>query len=108
MGIDKRIDVGPRQLAVVLALLQEHLPHTEVWAYGSRVVGTSTDRSDLDLVAFARPDQLERIYDLREAFDESDLPFRVDLFVWDQIPDSFKARIRSEHTILASVQARGP
>ena len=32
------------------ALLREHLPGVEVWAYGSRVNGRSHDGSDLDLV----------------------------------------------------------
>ncbi len=32
------------------ALLREHLPDVEVWAYGSRVNGRSHDGSDLDLV----------------------------------------------------------
>ncbi len=32
------------------SLLREHLPHVEVWAYGSRVTGRSHDGSDLDLV----------------------------------------------------------
>ena len=37
---------------------------------------------------------------LREAFEESDLPFRVDLFVWDRIPEQFKAQIEAEHVEL--------
>ena len=31
------------------ALLREHVPGVEVWAYGSRVNGESHDGSDLDL-----------------------------------------------------------
>ena len=108
MGLAKRIDVTPTHLGLVLDLLRKYFPRTEVWAHGSRVVGNSTDRSDLDLVAFSGPDQLEHIFDLREAFDESDLPFRVDLFVWDEIPDSFKARIRSKYATLTKAQTPGP
>ena len=33
------------------ALLSEHVPGVEVWAYGSRVNGRSHDGSDLDLGA---------------------------------------------------------
>ncbi len=33
------------------ALLSEHVPGVEVWAYGSRVNGESHEGSDLDLVA---------------------------------------------------------
>ena len=47
------------------ALLREHVPGVEVWAYGSRVNGESHDGSDLDLAAVLStqggPMPLERI-----------------------------------------------
>ncbi|WP_148307620.1 nucleotidyltransferase family protein [endosymbiont of unidentified scaly snail isolate Monju] len=36
--------------------------------------------SDLDLVVFAGPAQKNVVAELREAFEENELPFRVDLF----------------------------
>ena len=102
MGIaPPAIDVTAAARRTVLALLERHLPNTTVWAYGSRVKWTSRSASDLDLAAFARPEQSARVAELREAFDESDLPFSVDLFVWDEISDSFRKRIETEHAILA-------
>ena len=83
-----------------MALLNRYLPDTTAWAYGSRVKWTSRPESDLDLVVFARPEQGVRVAELREAFEESDLPFRVDLFVWDEVPESFKARIEGDHVVL--------
>ena len=65
----------------VLALLQQYLPNTEVWAYGSRVQFTAKPYSDLDMVAFAGKEQGQAVANLHEAFEESDLPFRVDVFV---------------------------
>ena len=94
------IDITAEQRRTVLALLNRHLPGTTVWACGSRVKWTSRPESDLDLVAFARPEQSARVADLREAFEESNLPFRVDLFVWDETPESFRARIEAEHVML--------
>ena len=35
------------------------------------------------------------MYDLKEAFEESNLPFRVDVFVWDSTPECFKRRIET-------------
>ena len=94
---------------MVLALVERHLPGTRVWAYGSRVRGTTRRKSDLDLVVFAAPEQWVEVGDLREAFEESDLPFRVDLFVWDDLPESFRERIRNEYAVLAEASgARGP
>ena len=100
MGIDRAIDVTGEQYQALLNLLQHYLPGTEVWAYGSRVRWTSKPESDLDLVAFAEPGKRGRVAELREAFEESDLPFRVDLFVWDDIPESFHKAIESERIVL--------
>ena len=94
------VDITADQRRTILALLNRHLPGTTVWACGSRTKWTSRPESDLDLVAFARPEQSARVADLREAFEESNLPFRVDLFVWDEAPESFRARIEAEHVVL--------
>ena len=56
--------------------------------------------SDLDLVVFAAKEQSRQVSDLRESLEESDLPFRVDLFVWEELPDSFQKNIENFHAIL--------
>lgn len=101
MGIAPAIDLTAGQRRTVLSLLRRHLPNTVVWAYGSRVKWTSGPTSDLDLVAFATPQQGPRIAELREAFEDSTLPFVVDLFVWDDVPMDFRKRIEAEHVALA-------
>ena len=100
MGMTPAIDITAEQRGTVLALLNRHLPDTTTWAYGSRVKWTSRPGSDLDLVVFSRPEQGARVAELREAFEESDLPFRVDLFVWDEVPEGFKARIEGDRVVL--------
>ena len=101
MGVDEAIDITTAERKTVLDLLDRHLPNTTAWVYGSRVKWTSRPQSDLDLVVFPTPAQRGRVGDLREAFDESDLPFRIDLFVWDDVPASFRTRIEAEHVPLA-------
>ena len=101
MGVDADIDITTEDRKTVLTLLQRHLPGTAAWVYGSRVKWTSRPQSDLDLVVFATPKQRRQVGDLREAFEESNLPFRVDLFVWEDLPDSFRRRIEAEHVLLA-------
>ena len=101
MGMASTIDLTADQRRTVLRLLNRHLPNTTVWAYGSRVKWTSHPASDLDLVAFAKPEQGPRLAELREAFDDSFLPFRVDLFVWDDVPKDFRKRIEADHVVLA-------
>ena len=98
------IDITAKQRQMILSLLERHLPGTAAWAYGSRVKQKSQPTSDLDLVVFATPEQDRRVGDLREAFEESDLPFRVDLFVWNEVPESFRKHIKVEHVILMEKQ----
>ena len=107
MGLDRPIDITAEQRKTLLALLRQHLPGTTAWVYGSRVKWTARPESDLDLVVFATHAQERRVSDLRDAFEESSLPFRVDLFVWDSIPEQFRERIEQEHVVLVEKVERG-
>ena len=100
MGVDRAIDITAKQRKIVTDLLERHLPNTTAWVYGSRVKWTARPQSDLDMVVFATPEQNGRVSDLREAFEESNLPFRVDLFVWAAVPEQFRKQIKSEHVVL--------
>ena len=94
------IDLTAAQRKEVAALLQRYLPDTEVWAYGSRVKCTAKPHSDLDMVAFASKEQSQAVASLREAFEESYLPFRVDLFVWDEVPEGFHGNIEEARVVV--------
>ena len=94
------IDLTLSQRREVTTLLNRCLPNTEVWAYGSRVNFTAEPSSDLDMVAFASKEQSQAIANLREAFEESCLPFRVDLFVWDDLPKEFYKNIEKARVVV--------
>ena len=101
MGIDPAIDITTEQRKTVLSLLEKHLPNTTVWVYGSRVKWTTHTQSDLDMVVFATPEQNSQVFDLREALEESNLPFRVDLFVWDDVPERFRKHIKQDYVVFS-------
>lgn len=102
MAVDRPIDVEPQHLKTLLGLLAQYLPDTTVWAFGSRVKWTSRPDSDLDLVVFAKEDQHPKVYQLKEALEESNLPFRVDVLVWDVISEAFHNNIRQEYVVLTT------
>lgn len=104
MDVDTAVDITAEERSTVLALLERHLPGTTAWVYGSRAKWTSNPQSDLDLVVFSKPEQRRQVNDLREAFDESTLPFRVDLFVWDEVADSFGREIERDHAVLVETE----
>ncbi len=107
MGLDRSIDITAEERKTVLILLARYLPNTTAWVYGSRVKWTARPESDLDVVVFATPEQAGRVSELREAFEESNLPFRVDLFVWDEVSEQFCKQIQAEHVVLVEREERG-
>jgi DNA polymerase sigma len=98
-----KLDLRPPHLALLRALLQQHLPQAEVWAYGSRVNGNGHDASDLDLVV-RRPNDLKQetpeVGELQEACSESNLPIRVELVDWARIPASFQREIERAYVVV--------
>ena len=98
-----RIDVSPEHRRIVLDLLAEYLPKAgKVWVFGSRATGRARRYSDLDLAIDAgRRLTLDECAILAEAFEESDLPYRVDIVDWHAIDDRFRSLIKAERVFLA-------
>ncbi len=95
MATNGELDVAPEQLAIVQAILREHVPDHEVWAFGSRATGTAKPFSDLDLAIITdAPLPLGTIGALEEAFTESDLSWKVDVVDWAIIDGGFRERVR--------------
>ncbi len=100
MGMTDAIDLTTEQRNTLSDLLRRFLPGVAVWAYGSRVKWTARPNSDLDLVAFATPAQLPQVAEFKDALAESNLPFPVDLHVWDEVPERFREIIRKEYVVV--------
>lgn len=94
------IDLPQDHLAIVKDILQQYIPNRAVWAFGSRVKGTTQKHSDLDLCIFGKPLSISEITSLREAFSESNLPFRIDIVQWKEISKDFQAVVKKSHTVL--------
>ena len=94
------IDITSVQRDLIVDLVKRFIPGVAVWAYGSRVKGSSRPGSDLDLIAFTTPEQRGAISALKEAFEESSLPFRVDVLVWDEVPENFRKNISKQYVAI--------
>ena len=89
------------------ALLRRHLPGVEAWAYGSRVNGESHPGSDLDLALRGPgldPLPADKLLDLAEAFERSNIPILVQAHDWTRLPESFHQEIERRHVVLAGRQ----
>ena len=88
------IDLSPHHLETVKRILDEHVPGCEVKAFGSRATWTATDYSDLDLLVLGQSEVAgATLSRLNEAFEESDLPMRVDVVDWHGISPAFRKLI---------------
>ena len=79
-------------LQEVVAILRKNLPvGAKAWAFGSRISNKVHRGSDLDLAIDAnRKLTIEEVIALEVAFEESDLPFRVDIVDLNQVTPTFK------------------
>jgi uncharacterized protein len=95
------LDVAEKHLLTIKNILAEYVGDCEVRAFGSRVTGTARNHSDLDLAVVGKGRLTRRTKTLlREAFEESDLPFRVDIVDYNAISESFRAVIDAAHEVL--------
>ena len=95
------IDLTPHHLGTVRRILAAHVPAGEIRAFGSRATWTAKDYSDLDLaIVGAEPLGWGVLARLQEAFEESDLPMRVDVHDWHTIPTRFREVIERDYVVL--------
>lgn len=95
------IDVSPDQLRLVRSILSAYVSGIEVRAFGSRVDGSAKPHSDLDLAIMTKSPLPSRTAALlREAFSESNLPFRVDIIDWAEISESFRKIIQEKSELI--------
>ena len=90
------IDISTENWRIVRDILQRYVPDREVWAFGSRAKWTAKEFSDLDIAIIGdKPLSIALTADLREAFQESALPFKVDIVDWANITPSFRQVIQA-------------
>lgn len=93
------LQIEPRHLKIVLDILGPHATHTAV--FGSRAKGTARTLSDLDLVmriSIAPTD----IAKLRAAFEESNLPYKVDLVLISDLSADFRELVEKDFVPLTA------
>jgi uncharacterized protein len=94
------LDLMPAHLKIVFDILQKHAPPAEVFAFGSRVSGCARKYSNLDL-AVTLPDPLSfrTLRQLKDAFEDFDLPTCLDIVDWTQADPDFNRLVSTQKTI---------
>jgi len=95
------INLAEKHLAIVKIILSRLLPGAEIWVFGSRVTSNYKKYSDLDLlVRYAEKIGQKEMYKLMDAFEESDLPIKVDVLDWNTIDTDFQEIVAKRYEVL--------
>ena len=97
------VDIRPDHLAIVQGILFRHLPAgVKVWVFGSRANWTTKDSSDLDLALECESKLSHKVLGaLKDAFEDSALPYTVDVVDLNRIGDSFRQIVESQKVPLS-------
>ncbi|AOS83220.1 hypothetical protein BIU88_03115 [Chlorobaculum limnaeum] len=88
------LDLKPHELETVRNILNRFVPQAEIIAFGSRIHGMAKPWSDLDLAIKAESAlDWKVLEEIKEAFQESELSFRVDILDWNDITAAFRRAI---------------
>lgn len=92
------VSIEKKHLEILKSILQKY--SYTFYAYGSRVTDKNRKYSDLDL-CYREKIPRKVISDIQEELEESDLPFRVDLVYWDDMPGGFQKLIEKDLVVLS-------
>ena len=89
--------MAPLHLQAIQSILARQIPQAQVFAFGSRVNGTPRKYSDIDLaIALPQPIGLRKLRELKDAFEDSELPICVDIVDWSLADADFKAAVEAQ------------
>ena len=86
------LSLDAKYLDMLRNIFINYCPEAEIFAYGSRVNGKSHDGSDLDLVIKNFPKE-KTLSELRALLSESNIPFLIDINVYENLPETFQKEI---------------
>jgi predicted nucleotidyltransferase len=103
------VALSPAELEIVFGILRRHVPGRQVWAYGSRARRNRLKKySDLDLAIDGPPLSISTLGALAEAFDESSLPFKVDIIDAASLEPEFHHKIEADRVVLLTSESGAP
>ncbi|MBB1127217.1 nucleotidyltransferase domain-containing protein [Thiospirillum jenense] len=72
-------------LVIVRTILQQYPSIEQAIIYGSRAKGNYRNGSDIDLTLIGSTLDYHTLFDVADAFDDSDIPYTVDVSLFEKI-----------------------
>ncbi len=94
------IFIDKKHLNELKGILEKLYPKSVIWAFGSRIDGSAHEGSDLDLVIVDYGQEDTDYIELKETIKDSNIPFLIDIFELNRLPDSFQQEIRKKYIVL--------
>ena len=95
------ICVSSKEFDIIINILHSYIKKGKVYAFGSRYKNNNRKFSDLDIaIDTGKKLSFEFLNILKDAFEENDLPYRVDIIDYNNISDKFKKIVDSGNEVI--------
>ena len=95
------ISVSSEEFEIIKNILNSYIKKGKVYAFGSRYKNNNRKFSDFDIaIDMGEKLSFEFLNIVKDAFEESDLPYRVDIIDYNNISDKFKKIIDGGNEII--------
>ena len=91
------LNVKQEYLNELKNIFSNYCPKAEIWAYGSRLTNDCHSGSDLDLTVKTFNDENKYLYELKELLNDIDIPFLIDINIFDNLHQSFQDEILKKY-----------
>ena len=94
----QRIDLEREHMDLIAKIIRQHMPsNTKTFFFGSRATGRAKPFSDIDILINAgKPLSIQQLSSLHTEFDESILPYKVDIVDANTMSEEFKLAIQDQ------------
>ena len=97
------INIEPKYFEMIQDILKHYVSDYDVWLFGSRTSQEIKPFSDVDLVIMSHEDiPVSLMAKLTLAFEESELPYQVDIVEWHVLDEGVKKNIQAQHEPIQS------
>ncbi|MDR2437115.1 MAG: nucleotidyltransferase domain-containing protein [Endomicrobium sp.] len=102
------IFIDNNSLKELRIIIKKLYPKSIVWAYGSRIgynINNVHESSDLDLAVIDFGQDKHDISEFKTAFQESNIPFLIDILEFSTLPLSFQKEIKKKYFVIYDGQS---